>query len=135
MTWDWLTDLRSTPALGAVAGALAALIVAFVTGWFTSRSSHKLPHERLHLLVQIQKGLPSGTDREGVIRTQIGRELAVLRRYRPPNSPAHSLVWVSNSVALVLTALAFTGRISWWGPIAAFAVSAGILGLIWLSNS
>lgn len=135
MTWDWLTDLRTTPALGAVAGALAALIVAFVTGWFTARSSHKLPHERLHLLVQIEKGLPSGIDSEGAVRKQMRRELAVLRRYHPPNSAAHSLVWVSNSVALVLTALAYTGRISWWGPIAAFAVSSAILGLIWLSSS
>ncbi|MFC9440542.1 hypothetical protein [Nocardia sp. NPDC057030] len=135
MTWDWLADLRTTPALGAVAGALAALIVAFVTGWFTARSSHKLPHERLHLLVQIEKGLPPGIDREAAVRNQMRRELAILRRYRPPNSAAHALVWMSNSIALVLTALAYTGRIAWWAPIVAFAVGLAILGLAWLSNS
>uniref|UniRef100_UPI003F493D63 hypothetical protein n=1 Tax=Nocardia suismassiliense TaxID=2077092 RepID=UPI003F493D63 len=134
MTSDWLTDLRNTPALAGIAGATAALIVAFISGWFTARTSHKLPHERLHWLVQITKDIPNDVDRGGVVRAQMVSELRKLREYSPPERASLSVVWACNGVIAVLILLAFNSIVSWWIPMAAVGVGAAVFIYMWATN-
>ncbi|WP_067837391.1 hypothetical protein [Nocardia lijiangensis] len=126
--WGWVNDLGATPgAVGGIVGGIAALVVAFITGWFSARTHHKLPHERLQILVEIAKEIPDDVDRDQVLRRQMSEELAALGRYSPPEHVSLWLVWIGNVVIALLILLAFNSVVSWWFPVAGLVVGAGLL--------